>query len=82
MTKISLAVIALAFAFSAITPASAKMSCDKADMVKANSMMMAMPDGDKKMGIYKEMTMANQAVSKGMMKDCTMHIRKVEGMMK
>jgi hypothetical protein len=72
--------IAGLFAFAAMmmmttAPASAaKMNCTGADLQKVNGMMPGMVDGPNKTAMYKEMMMTTQAMSKGDMKGCAMHL--------
>jgi len=54
------------------------------NMAKSSMMMGTMPDGAGKMGMTKEMAMANMEMSKGKMKDACAHYMKAQkmGMMK
>ena len=73
------------FSVLALTPASAKMmACTGENMAKSNTMMMGMADGPGKMGMGKEMGMANMDMSKGNMRGACMHYMKAQkmGMMK
>lgn len=66
-------------------PASAAMmKCSGENMAKSATMMQTMPDGPAKMGMAKEMGMANIAMSKGNMRGACMHYMKAQkmGMMK
>jgi hypothetical protein len=86
MTKSILALAAATLGLAALTcsPASAAMTCSGDDMMKANNMVGAMVDSPNKMMMTKEIGMANTAMSQGKMRECSMHMRKVEhmGMMK
>ena len=54
------------FSALAFTPASAAMmACTGENMAKTTTMMTSMPDGPGKMGMGKEMGMANTEMSKG-----------------
>ena len=65
----------------AIAPASAKMmACTSANMAKSQAGMAGMPDGPGKMGMAKEMGMANTHMSKGNMKGACMHYMKAQKM--
>lgn len=65
----------------ALTPASAKMmACSGDNMAKSNTMMMGMADGPGKMGMAKEMGMANTDISKGNMRGACMHYMKAQKM--
>jgi hypothetical protein len=69
--------------FSALdlSPASAKMmACSGDIMAKTSTMMMTMPDGKAKMGMGKEMSMANTDMSKGNMRGGCMHYMKAQKM--
>ena len=66
-------------------PASAgMMKCSSENMAKSATMMQTMPDGPGKMGMGKEMGMANMDMSKGNMRGACMHYMKAQkmGMMK
>jgi hypothetical protein len=68
-----------------LSPASAAMmACTGDNMAKSSMMMGTMPDGAGKMGMTKEMAMANMEMSKGKMKDACAHYMKAQkmGMMK
>jgi hypothetical protein len=78
-------ITAAMFSALALSPASAAMmACTGDNMAKSNMMMSAMPDGPGKMGMTKEMAMANMEMSKGQMKGGCMHYMKAQkmGMMK
>lgn len=69
----------------AMTPASAKMmSCTGENMTKTSTMLMAMQDSPAKMGMNREMGMANTDMSQGNMRGACMHYMKAQkmGMMK
>lgn len=75
-----IAAVALAAAIFAISPASARMTCSGADMMKANSMMMTMPPSEQKDMMNREFFMANTAMNKGDMRGCNKSMRKMEKM--
>jgi hypothetical protein len=78
-------ITAAALSALAFTPASAAMmACTGDNMAKSSMMMGTMPDGAGKMGMTKEMAMANMEMSKGKMKDACMHYMNAQkmGMMK
>jgi hypothetical protein len=65
----------------AVGPASAKMmGCSSDGMMKMNNMTSAMADGEQKMMMNREIGMANDAMSKGDMRGCNMHMMKAEKM--
>jgi hypothetical protein len=65
----------------AIAPASAKMmACSGDNMAKTGTMMMGMADGPGKMGMSREMGMANADMSKGNMRGACMHYMKAQKM--
>jgi hypothetical protein len=65
----------------AVGPASAKMmGCSGDGMMKMNNMASAMADGEQKIMMNKEIGMANDAMSKGDMRGCNMHMMKAEKM--
>lgn len=69
------------FSALALTPASAKMmACSGDNMAKTSTMMMGMADGPGKMGMSKEMGMANMEMSKGNMRGACMHYLKAQKM--
>ena len=69
------------FSALALTPASAKMmACTGDNMAKTGTMMMTMTDGPGKMGMGKEMGMANTEMSKGNMRGACMHYMKAQKM--
>jgi hypothetical protein len=79
MKKIS--ITAAMFAALAFTPASAAMmACTGDNMAKTTTMMGNMPDGAGKMGMGKEMGMANMEMSKGNMRGACMHYMKAQKM--
>jgi hypothetical protein len=74
-------ITAAMFSALALTPASAAMmACTGDNMAKTNMMMTTMPDGPGKMGMGKEMGMANMEMSKGNMKGACMHYMKAQKM--
>jgi hypothetical protein len=78
-------ITAAMFSALALSPASAAMmACTGDNMAKSSMMMGTMPDGPGKMGMTKEMAMANTDMSKGMMKGGCKHYMKAQkmGMMK
>ena len=80
-----LASVAAIFAIIAVSPASAKMmACTSDNMAKSMTMGATMQDGPAKMGMMKEVGMANTDMSKGNMRGACMHYRSAQkmGMMK
>jgi Ni/Co efflux regulator RcnB len=79
MKKMMIAVVmvsAMAFA-----PASAAMmACTGDNMAKTLTTADALPDGPVKMGVEKEMGMANTDVSQGKMRSACMHYMKAQKM--
>ena len=72
---------AAVFSALAFTPASAKMmACTGDNMAKSNMMMAGMADGPGKMGMGKEMNMANMEMGKGNMRGACMHYMKAQKM--
>lgn len=84
--KIFAAAAATLFVASlAVSPASAKMmACTSENMAKSLSMGAMMQEGPQKMGMMKEMQMANMSMSKGDMRGaCKSYMRAQKmGMMK
>ena len=69
------------FSALALTPASAAMmACTGENMAKTSTMMVSMPEGPGKMGMGKEMGMANTEMSKGNMRGACMHYMKAQKM--
>jgi hypothetical protein len=67
------------FSALAFTPASAKMiSCTGENMAKTGMMMGTMQDGPGKMGMNREMGMANMDMSNGKMRSACMHYMKAQ----
>jgi hypothetical protein len=74
-------ITAAMFSALAFTPASAKMmACSGENMAKTNMMISSMPEGQGKMGMNKEMGMANMEMSKGHMHGACMHYMKAQKM--
>ena len=74
-------ITAAMFSALAFTPASAAMmACTGDNMAKANTMMMGMADGPAKMGMSRDMGMANMEMSKGNMRGACMHYMKAQKM--
>jgi hypothetical protein len=74
-------IVAAMFSALAFTPAAAKMmACSGENMAKTNMMMAGMADGPGKMGMGKEMGMANMEMSKGNMRGACMHYMKAQKM--
>ena len=74
-------ITAAMFSALALTPASAKMmACSGENMAKTGMMMNTMTDGPGKMGMTKEMGMANMEMSKGNMRGACMHYMKAQKM--
>jgi hypothetical protein len=86
MIKRLLGAAAMAAVVFAVAPASAaKMAgCGGDNMMKVESMVEAMPDGDAKWQSYKEITAAQAAMLDGHMGACSVHLSKAAhlGMMK
>ena len=69
------------FSALAVAPASAKMmACSGENMAKTTTMMTTMADGPGKMGMSKEIGMANADMSKGNMRGACMHYMKAQQM--
>jgi hypothetical protein len=74
-------ITAAMFSALALTPASAAMmACTGDNMAKSGMMMASMPDSPGKMGMVKEMGMANTEMSKGNMRGGCMHYMKAQKM--
>jgi hypothetical protein len=75
-------ITAAMFSALAFTPASAAkmMACSGENMAKSGTAMAAMADGPAKMGMAKEMGMANTDMSKGNMRGACMHYMKAQKM--
>jgi hypothetical protein len=74
-------ITAAVFSALALTPASAKMmACSGENMAKSNMMLAGMADGPAKMGMGKEMNMANMEMGKGNMRGACMHYMKAQKM--
>jgi hypothetical protein len=86
MIKKLLGAAAMAAVVFAVAPASAAkmMGCGGDNMMKVETTVEGMPDGDAKWQSYKEMTAANAAYLDGHMGECSMHLSKAAhmGMMK
>ena len=69
---------------SAIPASAAMMGCSGENMAKTSAMMNTMPDGPGKMGMTREMAMANMDSSKGNTRGACMHYMRAQkmGMMK
>ncbi|CAN5133097.1 hypothetical protein BH11PSE4_BH11PSE4_24480 [soil metagenome] len=76
--KILIAAAAVAIAAATCSPASAMMACTSANMMKSLNSDMA--DGPGKMGMMKEMAMANTQMSKGDMKGACRSYMKAQKM--
>jgi hypothetical protein len=74
-------ITAAMFSALALTPASAKMmACSGENMGKTTMMIANMNEGPGKMGMNKEMSMANMEMSKGNMRGACMHYMKAQKM--
>src|SRR5512135_3203078 len=74
---------AAAFVVLALSPASAKMmACTGANVGATMIAVSAMPDSSTKMGMNKELAMANTDMSNGKMRGACMHYMKAQKMMK
>ena len=84
MKKFMLCALLLPIAISATPASAAMMSCSADNMAKTTAMMPMMQDGPAKMGMAKEIGMANSEMSKGNMRAGCMHYMKAQkmGMMK
>jgi hypothetical protein len=84
MKQLALAALALAVGLAAAPASAAMMACTGENMAKSVGMGASMQDGPAKMGMMKEVGMANMAMSKGNMKGACMHYMKAQkmGMMK
>jgi hypothetical protein len=72
-------ITAAMFSALALTPASAAMmACTGDNMAKSGMMISTMQDGPAKMGMAKEMGMANTEMSKGNMRGGCMHYMKAQ----
>jgi hypothetical protein len=83
--KFLIAAAAITVAAATCSPASAAMmACTTANMMKSMNMGGAMPDSPGKMGMMKEMAMANTQMSKGDMRGACKSYMKAQkmGMMK
>jgi hypothetical protein len=79
--SMKLLITAAIFSALAFTPASAKMmSCSGDNMAKTSMMMGTMADGPAKVGMGKEMGMANMEMSKGNMRGGCMHYMNAQKM--
>jgi hypothetical protein len=84
MKLVAIAAVTIAVGF-AIAPASAAMmACTGDNMAKSVAMGATMPDSPGKMGMMKEVGMANTEMSKGNMRGACMHYMRAQkmGMMK
>jgi Ni/Co efflux regulator RcnB len=79
MKKI-LIVAAMFSAFAAAPASAAMMACTADNMAKTTTMMTTMADGPSKMGMGKEMGMANTEMSKGNMRGGCMHYMNAQKM--
>lgn len=74
-------ITAAMFSALAFTPVSAKMmACSGENMAKSGTAMAGMADGPAKMGMAKEMGMANTDMSKGNMRGACSHYMKAQKM--
>ena len=82
--KFLLATAAIAAAIAATPASAAMMACSSDNMMKSMNMGAAMPDSPGKMGMMKEMAMANTQMSKGDMRGACKSYMKAQkmGMMK
>ncbi|HEY0328876.1 MAG TPA: hypothetical protein VGC77_07215 [Rhodopseudomonas sp.] len=75
------AVLLSALALSTLTPASAAMMpCTGDNMAKSQAALMVMPDSPGKIGMQKEIGMANTEISKGNMRGACSHYMKAQKM--
>ena len=80
MKKFLLCAVLLPVSLSATAASAAMMSCSADNMAKTSSMMMTMQDGPAKMGMSKEMGMANSEMSKGNMRGACKHYMSAQKM--
>lgn len=81
MKKIMIAATMISMSALAFTPASAgMMACNGDNMGKTLTMADGMPDGPTKMGVEKEMGMANTDMSQGKMRSACAHYMKAQKM--
>jgi hypothetical protein len=80
MKKFMLCAVLLPIGLSAAPASAEMMKCSGDNMAKTNTMMMTMQDGPAKMGMGKEMGMANTEMSKGNMRAACMHYMKAQKM--
>jgi len=82
--KLMIAAATIAIAAACSPASAAMMKCTSDNMMKSMTMGAAMPDSPGKMGMMKEMTMANTQMSKGDMKGACKSYMKAQkmGMMK
>jgi hypothetical protein len=66
--KLLIATAAIAIAAACSPASAAMMKCTTDNMMKSMTMGAAMPDGSGKMGMMKEMAMANTQMSQGNMR--------------
>lgn len=75
-TILGAAVLSVAFASA---PASARVAgCDAASLTKAGNSLEFMADGPSRAALALEVAAVNEAISKGDMHACALHIRKAE----
>ena len=75
-TILGTAIISVALASA---PASARIAgCDTASLTKAGSALEVMADGPGRAALAVEVAAVNDAISKGDMRACAVHIRKAE----
>jgi hypothetical protein len=82
-SEVQMRILIAAAMFSALafSPASAAMMvCTGDNMAKTGAMMSTMADGPAKMGMAKEMGMANADMSNGKMRGACMHYMKAQKM--
>lgn len=82
--KFFLCAVAIAAIFSSMPASAAMMACTSENMMKSMAMGASMQDGPGKMGMMKEMAMANSQMSKGDMRGACKSYMKAQkmGMMK
>lgn len=82
--RMTAAIVVATMCLSALPASAAMMGCTGENMAKTSMMMNTMPDGPGKMGMTREMAMANMDSSKGNMRGACMHYMRAQkmGMMK
>jgi hypothetical protein len=78
MIRTILGIATISVALSSV-PVSARVAgCDSGSLAKAGSALEVMADGPGRMALAAEVAAVNDAISKGDMRACAIHIRKAE----